>query len=209
MILKSLWKVNTLNEHKQNPVYLPGEVLLQKKVITGYCFYKMSIHWQIVSKPQIKTLISLRQHNEVMDYHFDHKKVTFLTRHRKVCLVWTNKRSGLLSKSVGTAAGYHNLRPLSNHTNCAFSLLLSDSLFISSHQGACTILARVSTHFYAMGWFYISSGVWACNSLLLCACTCLKKCLQSYTHNPFVLSGGLVHWLVPALPFRQVLLPCT
>lgn len=41
----------------------------------------------------------------------------FSSKLSRASLLWANERSGLFSESVGTTAGHHNLRPLSNHTN--------------------------------------------------------------------------------------------
>ena len=135
-------------------------------------------------------------------------------------IFWANKRSGLLFKSVGATAGNHNLRPLSNHTNCTpLCLVVSEcvrlcvQLFISSHQGLCTRFwqhVHTSTHAVCVSTFCVLVSAWM-HVHCLCVCVCLY-CKWSCNHChtwPFVLPGGLVCWLVPALPFSQVLLPHT
>lgn len=124
-------------------------------------------------------------------------------------LLAKKKRSGLLFKSVGATAGNHNLRPLSNHTNysscvrvCACHCLNLVTICVDTHGSrshTCAHAVRVST-------LCVCVGV---SALFVCMYVCCSRSCNHCHARPSVLAGRLVRWLVPALPFSQVLLPCT
>lgn len=62
-----------------------------------------------------------------------------------VSFLRANKRSEQLSKSAGAAAGNHNLRPLSNHSNYTI-LCLVVSCFFSLPFSCATVYMKISSH---------------------------------------------------------------
>ncbi len=153
----------------------------------------------------------------------------FSTKPSVVSLLWVKKRSGPLSKSVGATAGNHNLRPLSNHTNYTLLCLVvseraSDWVSVSPLPFFVSRCLYPATRVCIDAFGSMSTHVLMLCVFVPCAWRCQRQCARAlfmcpyvyckwpcnHCHTwPFVLPGGLVCWLVPALPFRQVLLPYT
>ena len=118
-------------------------------------------------------------------------------------IFWANKRSGLLFKSVGATAGNHNLRPLSNHTNCTPLCLVVSKCVCDCVCNCLYPATRVCVHVSGsmstrlpMLCVLVHSVCWCQRecTCIVCVCVCLY-CKWSCNHChtwPFVLPGGLV-----------------